>query len=114
MCCWGEASALTLVMSCPITLQVHTHFHFHLIEIKFIVPCFYFTFLTAAVNLSLTVAGKVLDEPDIHLILEYPMGATWGAYTSCRANRYVSIRQALSNVNKTNVFILICNLINSY
>lgn len=37
----------------------------------------------------ITVAGKVLDEPDIHLILEYPMGATWGAYTSRRANRYI-------------------------
>ncbi|XP_073320990.1 ADP-dependent glucokinase [Pagrus major] len=37
----------------------------------------------------ITVAGNVVEEPDIHLILEYPSGATWGQYTSRRANRYI-------------------------
>ncbi|XP_028837131.1 ADP-dependent glucokinase isoform X2 [Denticeps clupeoides] len=37
----------------------------------------------------ITVAGNMIDEPDIHLILEYPSGATWGPYTSRRANRYI-------------------------
>ncbi|XP_066536560.1 ADP-dependent glucokinase [Hoplias malabaricus] len=37
----------------------------------------------------ITVAGKTVEEPDIHLILEYPTGATWGQYTSRRANRYI-------------------------
>ncbi|XP_017331228.1 ADP-dependent glucokinase [Ictalurus punctatus] len=37
----------------------------------------------------ITVAGNTVEEPDIHLILEYPSGATWGPYTSRRANRYI-------------------------
>uniref|UniRef100_A0A673ZQR9 ADP-dependent glucokinase 2 n=1 Tax=Salmo trutta TaxID=8032 RepID=A0A673ZQR9_SALTR len=37
----------------------------------------------------ITVAGNVVEEPDIHLILEYPSGATWGQYTARRANRYI-------------------------
>ncbi|XP_063049335.1 ADP-dependent glucokinase [Engraulis encrasicolus] len=37
----------------------------------------------------ITVAGNDVDEPDIHLIMEYPSGATWGPYTSRRANRYI-------------------------
>ncbi|KAK1792954.1 hypothetical protein P4O66_001679 [Electrophorus voltai] len=37
----------------------------------------------------ITVAGNTVEEPDIHLILEYPAGATWGQYTSRRANRYI-------------------------
>lgn len=37
------------------------------------------------------VAGNVVEEPDIHLILEYPSGASWGRYTSRRANRYVLV-----------------------
>ncbi|KAL7873152.1 hypothetical protein AOLI_G00122230 [Acnodon oligacanthus] len=37
----------------------------------------------------ITVAGNIVEEPDIHLILEYPSGATWGQYTSRRANRYI-------------------------
>ncbi|XP_077479843.1 ADP-dependent glucokinase [Stigmatopora argus] len=37
----------------------------------------------------ITVAGNVVEEPDIHLILEYPSGATWGQYSSRRANRYI-------------------------
>ncbi|KAJ7989138.1 hypothetical protein DPEC_G00316410 [Dallia pectoralis] len=37
----------------------------------------------------ITVAGNVVEEPDIHLILEYPSGASWGQYTSRRANRYI-------------------------
>lgn len=35
------------------------------------------------------VAGAVVEEPDIHLIMEYPSGAQWGHYTSRRANRYI-------------------------
>ncbi|XP_059211639.1 ADP-dependent glucokinase [Centropristis striata] len=37
----------------------------------------------------ITVAGNIVEEPDIHLILEYPAGASWGPYTSRRANRYI-------------------------
>ncbi|XP_076834888.1 ADP-dependent glucokinase [Brachyhypopomus gauderio] len=37
----------------------------------------------------ITVAGNTVEEPDIHLILEYPSGTTWGQYTSRRANRYI-------------------------
>lgn len=37
----------------------------------------------------ITVAGNEVEEPDIHLILEYPSGASWGRYTSRRANRYI-------------------------
>lgn len=37
----------------------------------------------------ITVAGNIVEEPDIHLILEYPSGASWGQYTSRRANRYI-------------------------
>ncbi|XP_052009310.1 ADP-dependent glucokinase-like [Xyrauchen texanus] len=35
------------------------------------------------------VAGNIVEEPDIHLIMEYPTGATWGPYSSRRANRYI-------------------------
>ncbi|XP_072321217.1 ADP-dependent glucokinase [Eucyclogobius newberryi] len=44
---------------------------------------------TDVLSEHITVAGKVLEEPDIHLILEYPMGASWGSYISRRANRYI-------------------------
>lgn len=44
---------------------------------------------TDVLSEHITVAGKVLEEPDIHLILEYPVGATWGDYSSRRANRYI-------------------------
>ncbi|XP_076011799.1 ADP-dependent glucokinase [Genypterus blacodes] len=44
---------------------------------------------TDVLSQHITVAGNVLDEPDIHLILEYPSGASWGRYTSRRANRYI-------------------------
>lgn len=37
------------------------------------------------------VAGEEVEEPDIHLILEYPSGASWGQYTSRRANRCVCV-----------------------
>lgn len=37
----------------------------------------------------ITVAGKTVEEADIHLILEYPNGAKWGNYVSRRANRYI-------------------------
>ncbi|XP_036398472.1 ADP-dependent glucokinase-like [Megalops cyprinoides] len=45
--------------------------------------------LTEVLSHRITVAGKAVEEPDIHLILEYPAGATWGQYTSRRANRYI-------------------------
>ncbi|XP_016129529.1 ADP-dependent glucokinase isoform X2 [Sinocyclocheilus grahami] len=44
---------------------------------------------TDILSQRITVAGNTVDEPDIHLILEYPTGATWGPYTSRRANRYI-------------------------
>lgn len=44
------------------------------------------------------VAGNIVEEPDIHLILEYSSGAKWGQYTARRANRYV--------INKHLVYIL--------
>ncbi|XP_056134582.1 ADP-dependent glucokinase [Lampris incognitus] len=44
---------------------------------------------TDVLSQHITVAGKVVEEPDIHLILEYPSGANWGDYTSRRANRYI-------------------------
>lgn len=47
------------------------------------------TDFTDVLSEHITVAGKVLEEPDIHLIMEYPVGATWGQYTSRRANRYI-------------------------
>uniref|UniRef100_A0A671LGN6 ADP-dependent glucokinase-like n=2 Tax=Sinocyclocheilus anshuiensis TaxID=1608454 RepID=A0A671LGN6_9TELE len=47
------------------------------------------TDFTEILSQRITVAGNTVDEPDIHLILEYPTGATWGTYTSRRANRYI-------------------------
>ncbi|XP_029284366.1 ADP-dependent glucokinase [Cottoperca gobio] len=44
---------------------------------------------TDVLSQHITVAGNILEEPDIHLILEYPSGASWGHYTSRRANRYI-------------------------
>ncbi|KAI1897849.1 hypothetical protein AGOR_G00087500 [Albula goreensis] len=45
--------------------------------------------LTEVLSQHITVAGNTVEEPDIHLIMEYPAGATWGQYTSRRANRYI-------------------------
>ncbi|XP_057683387.1 ADP-dependent glucokinase [Corythoichthys intestinalis] len=44
---------------------------------------------TDVLSQHITVAGNIVEEPDIHLILEYPSGATWGQYSSRRANRYI-------------------------
>lgn len=44
---------------------------------------------TDVLSQHIMVAGNILEEPDIHLILEYPSGASWGQYTSRRANRYI-------------------------
>ncbi|XP_040053083.1 ADP-dependent glucokinase [Gasterosteus aculeatus] len=44
---------------------------------------------TDVLSPHITVAGNIIEEPDIHLILEYPSGASWGQYTSRRANRYI-------------------------
>ncbi|XP_034415219.1 ADP-dependent glucokinase [Cyclopterus lumpus] len=44
---------------------------------------------TDVLSPHITVAGNIVEEPDIHLILEYPSGASWGHYTSRRANRYI-------------------------
>ncbi|KAM8876038.1 ADP-dependent glucokinase [Synchiropus picturatus] len=44
---------------------------------------------TDVLSQHITVAGNTVEEPDIHLILEYPSGAEWGSYTSRRANRYI-------------------------
>lgn len=47
------------------------------------------TDFTDVLSQHITVAGNTVEEPDIHLILEYPSGAQWGSYTSRRANRYI-------------------------
>ncbi|KAM3625053.1 uncharacterized protein V6R79_006305 [Siganus canaliculatus] len=44
---------------------------------------------TEVLSEHITVAGNIIEEPDIHLILEYPSGASWGKFTSRRANRYI-------------------------
>ncbi|XP_033488507.1 ADP-dependent glucokinase [Epinephelus lanceolatus] len=44
---------------------------------------------TDVLSEHITVAGNIVEEPDIHLILEYPAGASWGQYTARRANRYI-------------------------
>ncbi|XP_076582381.1 ADP-dependent glucokinase [Chaetodon auriga] len=44
---------------------------------------------TDVLSQHITVAGNIVEEPDIHLILEYSSGAKWGHYTSRRANRYI-------------------------
>ncbi|XP_068177757.1 ADP-dependent glucokinase [Antennarius striatus] len=44
---------------------------------------------TDVLSQHITVAGNVVEEQDIHLILEYPSGAKWGHYTAHRANRYI-------------------------
>ncbi|XP_041791405.1 ADP-dependent glucokinase [Chelmon rostratus] len=44
---------------------------------------------TDVLSQHITVAGNIVEEPDIHLILEYSSGAKWGQYTARRANRYI-------------------------
>uniref|UniRef100_A0A3P8W644 ADP-dependent glucokinase 2 n=1 Tax=Cynoglossus semilaevis TaxID=244447 RepID=A0A3P8W644_CYNSE len=41
---------------------------------------------TDVLSQHITVTGNTVEEPDIHLILEYPSGASWGQYTARRAN----------------------------
>lgn len=38
---------------------------------------------------SIEVYGGDVDRDDVHLILEYKFGESWGPYTSARANRYI-------------------------
>ncbi|XP_028652768.1 ADP-dependent glucokinase [Erpetoichthys calabaricus] len=45
--------------------------------------------ITDILSEHVLVAGKPVDDPDIHLIMEYPTGAQWGEYISRRANRYI-------------------------
>ncbi|KAK1170140.1 ADP-dependent glucokinase-like [Acipenser oxyrinchus oxyrinchus] len=45
--------------------------------------------VTEVLSDHVAVAGKPVEDPDIHLILEYPTGAKWGEYVSRRANRYI-------------------------
>lgn len=59
---------------------------------SFCFSSFLLTLVLLVANLCLClVAGKVVEEPDIHLILEYPSGASWGPYSSRRANRYAAV-----------------------
>lgn len=51
----------------------------------------YFSFSFFTLHHSSLVVGREVEEPDIHLILEYSSGASWGPYTSRRANRFVFI-----------------------
>ncbi|XP_044008800.1 ADP-dependent glucokinase [Aphidius gifuensis] len=49
--------------------------------------------MTASLKLMLPddieVVGGEVEHDDVHLILEYKRGETWGPYTSARANRYI-------------------------
>lgn len=38
---------------------------------------------------SIKIAGDQIEEDDIHMILEYKAGETWGPFTAPRANRYI-------------------------
>ncbi|XP_037820502.1 ADP-dependent glucokinase [Lucilia sericata] len=38
---------------------------------------------------TIKIAGDFIEEDDIHLILEYKAGETWGPFTAPRANRYI-------------------------
>lgn len=38
---------------------------------------------------AIKIAGDQIEEDDIHLILEYKAGETWGPFTAPRANRYI-------------------------
>lgn len=38
---------------------------------------------------DIKVVGGEVERDDVHLILEYKDGETWGPYTSARANRYI-------------------------
>ncbi|XP_012258006.2 ADP-dependent glucokinase [Athalia rosae] len=38
---------------------------------------------------NIRVAGGDVQQDDIHLVLEYKRGETWGPFTSSRANRYI-------------------------
>lgn len=37
---------------------------------------------------TIKIAGDEIEEDDIHLILEYKAGDTWGPFTAPPANRY--------------------------
>ncbi|XP_011504910.1 PREDICTED: ADP-dependent glucokinase [Ceratosolen solmsi marchali] len=47
------------------------------------------TSLLQMIPQAITVVGGEVERDDIHLILEYKRGETWGPYTSARANRYI-------------------------
>lgn len=73
----------TDVLSQHITgIYTHTNNTYYLLRFMFLVLP-----LTPHLPLVFSVAGNIIDEPDIHLILEYSSGAKWGHYTSRRANR---------------------------
>ena len=38
---------------------------------------------------GIAIAGDIAEHDDIHLLLEYPLGSTWGSYSSPRGNRLV-------------------------
>lgn len=38
---------------------------------------------------EIQLVGDVIDEDDIHMILEYKTGETWGPFTAPRANRFI-------------------------
>lgn len=38
---------------------------------------------------EIQIAGDLIEDDDVHLILEYKAGETWGSFTAPRANRYI-------------------------
>jgi ADP-dependent glucokinase len=38
---------------------------------------------------DIVVSGPILNSDDIHLLIEYPTGETWGQYVAPRANRFI-------------------------
>lgn len=45
--------------------------------------------LRRLIPLDIKIAGEQIEDDDIHLILEYTAGETWGPFTAPRANRYI-------------------------
>lgn len=38
---------------------------------------------------GIKLAGDIVNDDDIHLVLEYKSGEVWGPFTAPRANRYI-------------------------
>lgn len=64
--------------------------------------------LTLCVVLSVInpVVGGVADRDDIHLILEYKAGESWGPFTSPRANRWMTTNLVMKIQLQINIFTI--------